>query len=88
MTRFFKVELDTLNLIRLQVMMALHQPNARADEPWPLDGTFHDGLHGYVALGEHHTTGEFAPLLNHLITLPSVEEINQENYFAAMEASR
>ncbi len=51
MIRFFKVELATLNLIREQVMIALSQPNARADEPWPVDGAFHDGFHGYVALG-------------------------------------
>jgi len=81
--RYFKVELSTLNAIRLQVMVALDQPNGRADEPWPVDGTFNDGTHGYVALGDHHVTGEFAPLLEEFISTPGVDDIDEEAYQAA-----
>lgn len=82
--RFFKVETGALNAIRLQVMQALGQPNGSAAEPWPVDGAFNDGAQGYVALGAHHTEGEFAPLMDQFIETPGVEEINETGYFAAM----
>lgn len=81
--KFFKVELDALNDIRQQVMVALDQRNGRAEEPWQVDGTFNDGIHGYVALGVHHITGDFAPLLEEFIGTAGVEEISEEAYLAA-----
>lgn len=84
MNRFFKVELTTLNAIRLQVISVLEQPNDRAAEPWKNNGDFNDGSHGYVALGEHHCIGEFAPLLSQFIDAPGVEEIDEATYRAAM----
>lgn len=87
MNRFFRVETALLNSIRLQVMEALEQPNGRADEPWPVGGNHNDDTHGYIALGSHHTAGEFfGPLFAQLAALPGVEEIDEDNYFAAMSA--
>lgn len=91
MNRYFKVELETLNFIRQQVMEFLEQPNDRADEPWPIDGTFNDGEYGYVALGSHHTTGDFADLIEGdgtpenpgFINLEGVEEIDEITYTEA-----
>ena len=82
--RYFKVELAMLNAIRLQIMEALGQPNGRASEPWPEGGSFNDGTHGYVALGEHHITEDFAGMFENFLALPGVEEIDAEEYHAAM----
>lgn len=84
MNRYFRCTASVLNSIREQVMEALEQPNSRASEPWRVDGDFNDGTHGYVALGEHHYTGEFAPLLEQFINTPGVEEIEEGEYRAAM----
>lgn len=85
MNRFFRVESTLLEMIRLQVMDALGQPNGKAEEPWPVGGNFSDGEHGYIALGPHHTEGDFfGPLFAQMVALPGVEEITEEEYFAAM----
>lgn len=65
-------------------MIALDQPNGRAVETWLLGGDFNDGSLAYVALGAHHTTGEFAPLVDQFIDTPGVEEIDGSTYRAAM----
>jgi len=84
--RYFKAPKEVLNEIRVVVMSKLAQPNGRASEPWPVDGTAHDGVHGYVALGAHHTTGEFAPLVAHFLEMEGVEEIAEAEYRAAWPA--
>lgn len=65
-------------------MTVLEQPNGRADEPWPVDGLFHDTTHGYLALGEHHTTGDFAPLIAQFVDGENAVEITEEEYYAAV----
>ena len=86
MSRYFKVELTALNAIRLEVIAALDQPNGRAGEPWPVDGTFGDGSHGYVALAHHHCVGEFSGLIERFISSPDVEEIDEAAYREAQPA--
>jgi len=84
MTRFFKVELPALNQIRLEVIAAQGLPNGRADEPWPLNGSFHDGAHGYLALPGYYCTGSYEALVDRFIDAPGVEEIDETAYLAAM----
>lgn len=69
--------------MRDAVMSALQQPNPRADEPWPVDGDFvTDGL-SFLALGPHHTEGEFwQPMIAQAIA-GGAEEITQQEYDAA-----
>lgn len=82
--RYFKVEPETLNTIRAQVMNTLGMPHSHAEEPWPVNGTFHDLTQGYIALGPHHSSGEYAAMIEQAASTPGVEEIDEAAYFAAM----
>lgn len=85
MSRFFKADTNTLNAIREAVMNTdPKQPNGRAGEPWPIDGDFSADGEGYLALEDHHTTGDYAPLVEQFITTPGVEEIDEAAYRSAM----
>jgi|GEM_PF-3451591 len=84
MTRFFKVELPALNQIRLEVIAAQGLPNGRADEPWPLNGSFEDGTHGYLALPGYYCGGSYEVLVDRFIGRPGVEEIDEAAYRNAL----
>lgn len=84
MSRYFRGPITTIDGIRGVLMAELEQPNERASEPWRIGGDFNDGALAYVALGEHHTTGWFAPLVEQFISTPGVEEIDEAAYRAAM----
>ena len=69
--------------MRDSVMQDLGQPNPRADEPWPVDGDFAVGGFSFLALGPHHTEGEFwQPMIQQAIAA-GAEEITEAEYKAA-----
>ena len=83
--RYFKATPAINAAMWSQVRTALSQPNGRADRPWPEGGDF-DGGDGfeYLALGPHHTEGEFwAPLIEQALA-SGVVEITEAEYIAAM----
>jgi len=83
-TRYFRAPTETLNALRADVREFLEQPNPRADEPWPVDGDHAAGGLSYLALAEHHTTGEpWETLVAQGLAIPGVEEIDEATYLAA-----
>jgi hypothetical protein len=64
-------------------MSALGQPNGQADEPWGVEGDFVSGGLVYVALGPHHTEGEFWEPMIAAALATGVEEIDAAAYRAA-----
>jgi hypothetical protein len=81
--RYFRATAEVSQAIRLHVMAALGQPNGQADEPWSVPGDFLSGGLAYLALGSHHTQGEFwAPMIAAALAA-GVEEIAEAEYMAA-----
>jgi hypothetical protein len=69
--------------MRLNVMAALGQPNGQADEPWGVYGDFAIAGTVYLALGPHHTEGDFwGPLIASALA-SGVSEITATKYEAA-----
>lgn len=81
--RYFAAPQSVALAVRLAVMDALGQPNGQADEPWGVNGDFlHDG-NVYLALGPHHTQGEFwEPMIAAALT-SGVIELSEAQYLAA-----
>lgn len=78
--RYFAAFPDVAAGVRAQVMSALGQPNGQADEPWGEDGDFLAGGEVYLALGPHHTDGDFwAPLITAALA-SGVREVNRSEY--------
>jgi len=82
--RYFRAAPAISDAVRSHVMSALGQPNGQADEPWGVLGDVVSGGLVYLALGPHHTEGDFwAPMI--AVALASgVEEVDEATYRAAM----
>jgi hypothetical protein len=81
--RFFRSQRSVASVIRNQVVLALEQPNGKAEEPWPVDGDFVIGDEVYLALGAHHTEGSFWSVMLASAISNGVEEITAEQFFSA-----
>jgi hypothetical protein len=81
--RYFSAPAAASQSIRLNVMAALGQPNGRASEPWGVNGDFVSGGMVYLALGPHHTEGEFWTPMIAAALEAGVEEITRAEYMAA-----
>lgn len=81
--RFFKASPAVCNAMRDAVMSALGQPNSRASEPWPINGTISENGVSYLALGPHHTEGDFwQPMIEQALAA-GADEITRQEYDAA-----
>jgi hypothetical protein len=81
--RFFSAPEAVASAIRSQVMQSLGQPNGQASEPWREGGDLIVGGWVYLALGPHHTQGEFwEPMISAALE-SGVQEITQAEYLAA-----
>lgn len=81
--RYFASEADLSQLLREQVMLLLGQPNGMAAEPWPINGDFTANGITFIALGPHHTQGEFwQAVIAEAVSL-GVVEITEAEYLAA-----
>jgi hypothetical protein len=84
--RYFAAPVAVAAAIRQGLMEALGQPNGQADAPWPVDGDFLANGTVYVAIGPHHTEGEFwGPMIDAALD-QGVQEISKAEYLAAKPA--
>lgn len=81
--RYFAAPPAVAVAVRLQVMDALGQPNGQADEPWGVNGDFVFGGEVYLALGPHHTEGDFWEPLIALAMAAGVREVTAVEYESA-----
>jgi hypothetical protein len=81
--RYFRAAPAISAAVRSHVMAALGQPNGQADEPWGVNGDFVSGGTVYLALGPHHTEGEFWTPMIAAALAAGVEEIGEAEYMAA-----
>jgi hypothetical protein len=82
--RYFRAAPAISAAVRSHVMAALGQPNGQADEPWGVGGDFVYGGMVYLALGPHHTEGEFWTPMIAAALEAGVEEIDEASYRGAM----
>lgn len=81
--RYFAAIPAVAEAMRANVMAALGQPNGQADQPWAVNGDFISGGEVYLALGPHHTQGEFWEPLISAALAAGVREVTQDEYLAA-----
>lgn len=82
--RYFRATAEVAEAIRQYVADSLGQPNGMANEPWRANGDFTTNGMVYVSIGPHHTKDEFWQTLLAVAMAAGVEEIDQQQYWAAM----
>lgn len=81
--RYFAAIPAVAQAMRGNVMASLGQPNGQADQPWGVNGDFVSGGEVYLALGQHHTEGDFWEPLIAAALAAGVREVTAAEYDAA-----
>jgi hypothetical protein len=78
--RYFRAVKVISDSVRVQAMLALGQPNGKAEEPWSENGDFLSGGKVHIAIAPHQYTGEFWEPMISAALAAGVEEITEAQY--------